>query len=227
MIGFALDNIADLLERGGAVMWVLLGLSVLAVTLGLERSWFWLWTNHPGRVAALRATTALLRRGDGAAARRLLEHDRSVYGRLVRRIAEVPCTPAAMLEAVEAQRPRLERFMPTLSTVITAAPMLGILGTVIGLISALNVFAGGQAVTDPRLVSPAIGEALITTAAGLVVALVVLFPYNGFRAQIDRTLGRIEMLAAAAEDGRRAMASAADVPGGPDNIKRGSQSVDI
>ena len=74
---------------------------------------------------------------------------------------------------------------PIVLAVITAAPMLGILGTVVGLIKALNIFAADQTVTDPRLVSPAIGESLITTAAGLVVALVVLFPYNAFRAQID------------------------------------------
>ena len=52
--------------------------------------------------------------------------------------------------------------------------------------------------TDPRDVGQGIAEALLTTAAGLVVAIIILFPYNAFRAQVDRTLGRIESLAAAA-----------------------------
>jgi biopolymer transport protein ExbB len=53
-------------------------------------------------------------------------------------------------------------------------------------------------VTDPTAIGGGIAEALLTTVAGLVVALVVLFPYNAFRAQIDRTLGLAEALVAAA-----------------------------
>ena len=75
--------------------------------------------------------------------------------------------------------------------------MLGILGTVFGIISSFRVLSDSAAVTDPRAVSQGIAEALLSTAAGLLVAIVVLFPYNSFRAQVDRTLSRIEVLAAA------------------------------
>ena len=87
--------------------------------------------------------------------------------------------------------------MIALSTIITAAPLLGILGTVIGIISSFQVLSEQTAATDPRSVSHGIAEALLTTAAGLTIALVTLFPYMAFRGQIDRTLGRIELLAAA------------------------------
>ena len=120
--------------------------------------------------------------------------------------------PAAAVDAIEAQRPRLERFLPTLSTIITAAPMLGILGTVLGIIASFEVLGGGGGSagggasgaggpSDPALVGRGIAEALITTAAGLVVALGVLLPYNLLRVQVDRTLSRLEQLAAAAEQG--------------------------
>jgi biopolymer transport protein ExbB len=102
------------------------------------------------------------------------------------------------MASMEAQRGRLERYMPTLSTIITAAPMLGILGTVTGIIQSFRLLAPETTTTDPRLVSQGIAEALLTTAAGLIVALVVLFPYNAFRAQIDKTLGRFDALIAAA-----------------------------
>lgn len=206
MVETILASLSDLLQRGGVVMWPLLGISLLVVTLAFERCWFWLATNRPSRLSRLRRIGILLKRGDRAAVRVLNEGDTSVYGRVVAMLIEETkrSTDAVLIEAVESQRPRMERFMVILSTIITAAPLLGILGTVMGIISSFQVLSDEAAQTDPRAVSQGIAEALLTTAAGLSVALIALFPHNAFRAQIDRTLGRIEMLAA----GRRTDAEA-------------------
>ena len=91
--------------------------------------------------------------------------------------------------------------MPTLGTIITAAPMLGILGTVMGIISSFEVLSAKELSTKPAEVGAGIAEALLTTVAGLVVAIVTLFPYNAFRAQIDRVYGRIDTIIASARDG--------------------------
>ena len=108
--------------------------------------------------------------------------------------------------------------MGTLSTIITAAPMLGILGTVTGLIQAFNILSD-EGVSDPRAISPAVAEALITTAAGLVIAIGVLFPYNAFRAQLDRTLSRIESLIAAVNEGQeKNVPAAGETPAQPKSI---------
>ncbi len=187
----------DLMNRGGWVMWPLLFLSILGLTFSFERAWFWIRTNSGASLARARHLGELLRHGDAKAAKMLSEKDASIYGRVVRSLLKEKLTEAAAVAAVDEQRPRMERFMGTLSTIITAAPMLGILGTVTGLIRAFNILAI-EGVTDPRAISPAIAEALITTAAGLAVAIAVLFPYNAFRAQLDRSLGRIETLIAAA-----------------------------
>ena len=194
------DAFWDLMQRGGVVMWPLLALSLLTVVLAFERCWFWIGTNRPSRLALVRRIASRLGGGgDDAGVRALIDGDTSVYGRVVaallneRRLS----TEALLITAVEAQRPRMERFMTKLSTIITAAPLLGILGTVTGIISSFQVLAEQTAATDPRSVSQGIAEALLTTAAGLSIALVALFPYNAFRGQIDRTLGRIEALAAA------------------------------
>jgi biopolymer transport protein ExbB len=212
MFSLLRDQFLDLMQRGGVVMWPLLGLSIVAGMLCFERAWFFVKTNHPGRLGRLGVLTRLLRRGEVQAAGEMIARDSSVYGRTVAAIIEeqgevaATATPGAAgatemdplaMEVVERQRGRLERFMPTLSTIITAAPMLGILGTVTGIISSFHVLSNETA-TDPRAVSQGIAEALLTTAAGLVVALLVLFPYNAYRAQIDRTLSRLETLAAAA-----------------------------
>lgn len=91
--------------------------------------------------------------------------------------------------------------MPTLSTIITVAPMLGILGTVLGIISSFELLSDQATTADPRSVSQGIAEALITTAVGLVIAIFTLFPYNSLRAQVNRTLSAIESLTWAAVAG--------------------------
>lgn len=196
MFGFEFDSFADFMAKGGPVMWPLLLLSVGGLTLVFERCWFWVRMNNAMTLGRFRKLGELLRRGDRAAAKTLAENDPSVYGRVVALLLAGRTTEAAAAAAVEAQRPRVERFMGTLSTIITAAPMLGILGTVVGLIGSFEAL--GPGVNDPRAISPQIAQALITTAVGLLIAIVILFPYNAFRAQVDRTLARIETLIMAA-----------------------------
>ena len=191
------DNLVDLMHRGGVVMWPLLAMNVVGVTLCIERLWFWMSNNRPGRRDGLQRLARLLRDGEHDKAMQLVANDRSVYGRLVIRLLDEPVSDALVVDVVESQRPRLERFMPTLSTIITAAPMLGILGTVLGIISSFEVIGQAGSTGDPSLVSQGIAEALLTTATGLIVALLVLIPYNLFRSQVDRTIGRIETLVAA------------------------------
>jgi len=187
-----------LIERGGVVMWPLLVLSVVATTLAIERFWFWFTTNHSRRLANVEKMAMLLRRGQTDAARNMAQADRSIYGNVVTTLLNEPVNDAAAVALIQSQRSQLERFMPTLSTIITASPMLGILGTVFGIISSFKLLSGQAKMTDPSDVGQGIAEALLTTAAGLIVSILVLFPYNGFRAQVDRTLGRIESLIAAA-----------------------------
>ena len=198
MINVVFDNFLLVMQRGGWVMWPLLVLMVTAGTLVMERLFFWIRTNQPRRMSRFEEIVRLLRHGQRESARVLAVEDHSVYGRAAMRLVDRRADLAAAADATESQRPRLERFMSTLSTVITAAPLLGILGTVTGLIKSFNILAKDQSVRDLGAVSGAIGEALLTTAVGLGVSIVVLFPYNAFRAQIDRTLSRFEVLIAAA-----------------------------
>jgi len=199
-----IDRFLEFMARGGWVMWPLLALSVVALTLVVERVIFFARLNHPGRLRRLSQLATLLRRGERSRVKHLADRESSLYGEVVLRLYESDRpTEAAGQEAIELHRRRLERFMPTLSTIITAAPMLGILGTVLGLIDSFNLLseAASAATDNPRSISGAIAEALLTTAVGLVISVAALFPYNAFRAQIDRTLSRLESLTAAAVHG--------------------------
>jgi len=198
MIDALLNLFSTGLARGGWVMYPLLAISLVAVTLIFERCWFWLATNGFGRRRWLARLHAALRDGRREAAMAMVEQDRSIYGRVVARLLEAGGSEDVVTEAVETHRPRLERFMPTMGTIITAAPMLGILGTVSGIIASFQVLSEEGMVTDPSRVGAGIAEALLTTVVGLAIALVVLFPYNAFRAQSERTLGRLEALIATA-----------------------------
>lgn len=190
----------ELMERGGVAMWPLLALSVVSVSLVIERTWFW-WRNRGRDVPRL---AAALRRGRDAEVLAIAGEDGDVHARFARVLATQGPSDAVAAEAAEAVRPAIDRFMVGLSTIVTAAPMLGILGTVLGIIDSFELLGGENAITDPNEVSAGIAQALISTAAGLVVALSTLFPYMAFRAKAERALGRLEALAAAAVQGRDA-----------------------
>ena len=175
-------------------------MSVISVALTLERGVFWVRTHRPGRRKWLFSLADSLRTGDRAAAKAIAADDSSLYADAADLILARKVGPASAVELAETFRPVFDRFSLTLSTVITAAPLLGILGTVTGIIRSFQLLGGSAQVTDINAVAGGIAEALITTAAGLVVALITLFPYMVFRAQSDRCLGNIELLVASATD---------------------------
>ncbi len=71
------------------------------------------------------------------------------------------------------------------STIITAEPMLGILGTVIGIMQTFGALNGANGAANPLAATAGIGEALITTAAGLIASLILLFPYNVLDSRVE------------------------------------------
>jgi biopolymer transport protein ExbB len=196
-------DLALLIERGGWVMLPLLFLSIVSLTLIVERIWFWSALHRPSRIRWLRRLGHALRSGDRPTAKRLVDKDQSPYSDVGRSLLEHGATDAVAVEAVEIQRPKFDRFMVSLSTIITAAPLLGILGTVIGIIRSFRLLGGPSegGLQDPSAVSMGIAEALLTTAMGLIVALVTLFPYMIFRSQAERAIGRVESIIAAAQQG--------------------------
>ena len=77
------------------------------------------------------------------------------------------------------------RGLTVVSTIITAEPMLGILGTVTGIIQTFSQLQGADGVANPMSATAGIGEALITTAGGLIASLILLFPYNLIADKVD------------------------------------------
>ncbi len=200
---FVAEWIRNVMTTGGWVMLPLLVLSLASVMMTVERALFWLsgrGGRRPGWLSGLASIGGSETRDQHAAIARLAGGDSSVYGQFAARLVELGRlhghSGAAFGDAVERVRPRVERFSVSLSTIITAAPMLGILGTVTGIIRSFRLLgAGEQVVVDPTQVAGGIGEALITTAFGLGIALLTLFPYQLFRAATDRCFSRLELIA--------------------------------
>lgn len=183
-------------------MYPLTLLSLISVALIFERSVFWFRTHSPRTRRLVRALAEALRSGDTARARQTAGSSSSVYADFVVGALDRSSAPTASVavEQIESQRPRIERFASPLAAIYTAAPLLGILGTVTGIIQSFQLFDQASVTTDIQEVAAGIAQALYTTAFGLVIALVTYFPYTVFRTQAERCLARLEMLAGAMED---------------------------
>ncbi|WP_371381342.1 MotA/TolQ/ExbB proton channel family protein [Sporomusa aerivorans] len=88
----------------------------------------------------------------------------------------------------------MRRGLPVLDTVITLSPLLGLLGTIIGMIDSFQIMAL-SGMSQPHAVTGGVAEALIATAAGITVAVIALIPYNYFVARIERETETIEYYA--------------------------------
>jgi biopolymer transport protein ExbB len=182
---------------GGIVMLPLLGLSVLAVTLILERLVFWTRViRRQDRV--VRDALALYRYDMPKAYARLRQHDDLPIARIFLAALDLDeATPEefrlALESSAQAEIPLLKRFNTVFETVISVAPLLGLLGTILGLIDSFGALRIGEGVgTQAPMVTAGISEALISTAAGLIVAIFVLLFANMFRSFYRRQIALIQ-----------------------------------
>ncbi|MFZ4593810.1 MAG: MotA/TolQ/ExbB proton channel family protein [Verrucomicrobiaceae bacterium] len=178
-------NLIETFIHGGWIMWPILFASVAAFTVVLERGFFIFNENRKrsrkmqdlfflkcekhdldGAVLVAKSTKDFVVRALGYA----LEHrDSSLH--------------SALIYSSQTAIKRFTRGLPVLDTVITLAPMLGLLGTVTGMMGSFQAISGSDG--NPTAVMAGISEALIATAAGLGIALISLLPYNYLNAQIE------------------------------------------
>ena len=97
----------------------------------------------------------------------------------------------ALLQAANKELKRFSRGLPVLDTVITLAPLLGLFGTVTGMIHAFGLL-GGKELEAPAIITGGIAEALIATAYGLLTAIVALIPFNYLNARLEEARHEIE-----------------------------------
>ncbi|MEA5532482.1 MotA/TolQ/ExbB proton channel family protein [Crocosphaera sp. XPORK-15E] len=193
-----MTHVYDLLLKGGLVMWPLLGLSVFTITIALERTWFWIrLLSQENRIVHDVLETA---RYDLDEAQKIAQHARFLpIGRfLLAPLQLKQPTPETFRLAMEARGDKefieMRKGDKFLETVIAVAPLLGLLGTVTGLMttfSNLKIGEGGSA-AETSQAAAGISEALITTAAGMIVAILALLIY---RVSVTFQAGQVDYFA--------------------------------
>ncbi|MCA9470540.1 MAG: MotA/TolQ/ExbB proton channel family protein [Nitrospirales bacterium] len=169
----------------------------IGVMISLERGWFFL-ANRGGKEPE--HMLDLIRRGKMTDALALAEqHQNPVLAVLGTGIMHRQDDPAkAMMSRGLGEIGRMKRGLPVLDTIITLGPLLGLLGTIIGMIDSFGIMATGG-LGQTQAVTGGVAEALICTAAGIFVAVIILIPYNYFQAYIEGETERIELFATQAE----------------------------
>lgn len=192
--------IFELFWAGGIVMIPLLAFSVVAIALIAERLVFWFRINRRQRKVA-RDVLRTYQHDFDAALLKLKQNADLPIARIFLEALEVDHIPPHAFRltlegATQAELPLLRRFNSIFDLIVTAAPLLGLLGTVLGLIQSFAAINLGSGSSDSALqVTGGISEALISTAAGLVVALFTLFFTSLFRGFYRRQVAAIQEFA--------------------------------
>lgn len=184
-------------QKGGLIMWPLLAASITALSVACERVLFLIKDKKARRPQDAQAVLAELQKG---APLKAAELGRASTDPVARSLAEALTRPSFALAYQQQASRRLAamaRGLPVLDTVITLAPLLGLLGTVTGMIRSFGLL-GGE-LDAPSAITGGIAEALIATAFGLCIAIVCLVPFNWLNALIEERQREFQDAGTAAE----------------------------
>ncbi|MFQ6554226.1 MotA/TolQ/ExbB proton channel family protein [Aestuariibius insulae] len=172
-------------ELGGPVVLILIGLSIVTLTVMLYKSWQFAVAGV-GRHRELKAAVAAWDQGSRGDARSHLERSSSYLAPVVEMSMERGDGSASRLEAeAEARSRKLERGLRFLDSVAQIAPLLGLFGTVLGMIQAFQALQEAGAQVDPSILAGGIWVALLTTAVGLAVAMPTALVLSWFEGRMD------------------------------------------
>jgi len=184
----------ELFLKGGPIMWPILILSIITLSVVIERALFLFSEkknrNHETvlnifRLVEHKQPDEAIRIGSGSkdtVARVLtsgLEHRNTSYS-------------DAMLESASTELDRYNRGLVALDTAVTLGPLLGLLGTVIGMIRAFGIVGGSDLATQQNVITGGIAESLIAVTFGLGVAIVAIIPLNYLNARLEKARRKME-----------------------------------
>ena len=183
--------------KGGPVMWPLLLTSIVALAVIIERVLFTARTQFRRAPAVVERMFEQVERGEIDAATALGTGSGDFIARTLGRALRHRDVSFSngVLQAAGDELQRFNRGLSVLDTVITLAPLLGLFGTVTGMIRAFGLL-GASELSAPTQITGGIAEALIATAFGLLIAMVALLPFNYLNSRLERARQEIETAAA-------------------------------
>lgn len=184
----------EIFDKGGYILLIIIGFSVIAVTIMIERWLFYRRLEREEKEVMLQLRRSLTG-PDTAAATSTLGHSDNVLAEIAKeamegyRQGEQPET--IVDDRMASIEPRLEQYLYILATIATISPLMGLLGTVMGMIKTFHA-ASLSGLGDPHKLAEGISEALYNTAAGLLVTVPCVIAYNHFRSRAERLFRLLE-----------------------------------
>ena len=187
-----LDRLGEFLSVGGPVVWVLLLMSIAAVSIIVLKLWQFV-TLKPEYQGNLEEILSLWRRGENQSALERLDETvfiANVAGFAMQSMNEGTWDEEVLKEELDRiailKLNDLRSLLPALETIGTLSPLLGLLGTVLGMINAFQAMEAAGTQVDPSVLSGGIWQALITTALGLGVAIPALIAHSWMAQKVQR-----------------------------------------
>jgi len=190
----------EIFEKGGPVMYPLLACSLVSMTVVIERIIFWIREDMYRDQPLVDDVLELCRLGDWETVRQKTKGSKDYVIKIL--VTGILHREFSMTKAMETRSAdeikRMRRYLGALDTMITVAPLLGIFGTVLGIISSFELL-GSTGIEHPQAVTAGIAQALITTAAGLGIAIFSVFPFNYFNSRVENAVLAVESAATSLE----------------------------
>ena len=189
-------SLSEQVTKGGPIVWPILAILVIGLLIVVERA-VRLLRNRHSNLPLIEEIRELSRSGDWEGCEQRCSHasakplGRVLLAGLGARSLAREDMENTLQEAILKEIPGLERFLSTLGMLTAIAPLLGLLGTVTGMINVFHVITLYGA-SDPRLMSGGISEALVTTMLGLSVAIPLMLLHNMLSRGVDRMVGDLE-----------------------------------
>jgi biopolymer transport protein ExbB len=189
-------SIWELTIQGGPIMIPIAILWVIAIYLFVER---WLTINKANEDPDMfmGKVKELVLKGDITGAKMLCAQNNTPVARMIEKGISRIGTPLKTIEASienvgKIEIFKLEKNLPTLATIAGAAPMIGFLGTVIGMVQAFIAISQEEGSVSPKLLSSGIYTAMITTVAGLIVGIIAYLAYNFLVSRVQKVVHKME-----------------------------------
>jgi biopolymer transport protein ExbB len=187
----------NLLLKGGPMMWPLFLCAIISLAVIIERTLV-IRTASAGGLNLAERACALLKQGRTDEASSLVRNTQNPAARLVATAIHNQGLDSKSLEGVlELQAlediPKLSQRLNVLDTIITISPLLGLLGTVTGMIAAFHVVGDPSSLNSPAAITGGVAEALIATATGLAIAIVTLVGYNTLGERVKQIVSAMEI----------------------------------
>ena len=195
----SLNAVGAFIHNGGPVMYPLMLCAVLSVAVMIERFIAIYRASADNEVLSEQVREHLTAGRVNDALKVCDEHPGPVSSLLANGIRnrnlDSDSIERAMEELALRETPMLYRRLGILDTVITVAPLLGLLGTVTGMIKAFHVVSGAQGLNNPSAITGGVAEALLATATGLAIAIVTLVGYNYLTEKVKEIIAEMEIRA--------------------------------